>query len=372
MRFAEVIGQEVIKTKLIQMVSENRISHAQLFVGQEGSGNLALAIAFAQYVFCTNKDENDSCGTCPSCKKLAKLEHPDLHFVYPVASSSITKPVSDDFIKDWRSAISANPYINAAQWYESINIENKQGQIGERESQEILRKLNLKSYESEYKVMIIWMPEKMNLTASNKLLKLIEEPPEKTLFLLITEDTGNILQTILSRTQIIKIPKIENADLKTYLQKTIELPEDEIDGIIRVANGNYLEAQNLLNQSENREYNFNKFVEIMRLCYSRKLIEIFAWVDEISSLGREKQKNFFGYALRMIRENFMLNLKVNDVVRLSNNEYNWAEKFCPFINQNNAFQIAAEFTEAQADIERNAYGKITLLDMSLKIVKLIR
>ncbi len=372
MRFAEVIGQNEIKKKLVQMVSENRISHAQLFVGQEGSGNLALAIAFAQYVLCVNKSGEDSCGKCPSCTKIAKLEHPDLHFVYPVASSSITKPVSDDFIKEWRGTIIENSYLNANQWYESINIENKQGQIGERESHEIIRKLSLKSYESEYKIMIIWMPEKMNLTASNKLLKLIEEPPEKTLFLLVTEDTGNILQTILSRTQIIKIPKIENEDLKMYLHNTLDISENEIDSIIRVANGNYLEAQNLLNHSKSREYNFNKFVEIMRLCYSRKLIEIFSWVDELSGLGREKQKSFFAYALRMIRENFMLNLKVNDIVRLSDIEYGWAEKFCPFINQNNAFQIASEITQAQADIERNAYGKITLLDMALKIVKLIR
>jgi DNA polymerase-3 subunit delta' len=372
MQFSEVIGQADVKKRLVQTVSENRISHAQLFVGQEGSGNLALAIAFAQFVLCTDRNETDSCGKCPSCTKLVKLEHPDLHFVYPVASGSITKPVSDDFIKEWRETILENAYINATQWYEAISIENKQGQIGERESQEILRKLSLKSYESDYKVMIIWMPEKMNLTASNKLLKLIEEPPEKTIFLLVTEDSGNILQTILSRTQIIKIPKIENIDLKAYLQSSLELSENEIDGVVRIANGNYLEAKNLLNESESREYNFNKFVEIMRLCYSRKLIEIFAWVDEVSSLGREKQKNFFSYALRMIRENFMLNLKVNDIVRLSDKECNWAEKFCPFINQNNAFQIAAEVTQAQADIERNAYGKITLLDMALKIVKLIR
>lgn len=374
MLFSEIIGQEKVKAQLIQTVNENRISHAQLFLGPEGSGNLAMAIAYAQYVNCEKKQEWDSCGTCKSCTKYEKLIHPDLHFVYPVATTkSVTKdPVSDDFINEWRAAVIKQPYLKPSQWYEAIGVENKQGNIGKKESQEILRKLNLKSFESEFKTMIIWMPEKMNQTCANKLLKMIEEPPAKTLFLLVSEDTTDMLPTILSRTQLIKIPGIESTKLAKALEDKFELNSKESNSIARIANGNFLEALNLIHSSEQTEYNFDRFVLLMRMCYSRKLMDIFGWVDEMAGIGRERQKNFFQYALRMIRENFMMSLATNDIVYLSEKEEGFSDKFHPFINERNAMDMAHEFERAQADIERNAYAKIVLLDLALKIMKLIK
>ena len=205
MFFKDIIGQEEVKQRLIKSVKEERISHAQLFSGPEGIGKFALALAYAQYVSCRDRGENDSCGKCPSCHKYQKLAHPDLHFVYPVYSTgSVKKPTSDDFIKQWREFVLANPYFTLQQWFSYINVENAQGMIYEAESASILRKLNLKSFESEFKVMIIWLPERMNAACSNKLLKMIEEPPSKTLFILITENEENIISTIRSRAQLVK------------------------------------------------------------------------------------------------------------------------------------------------------------------------
>jgi DNA polymerase-3 subunit delta' len=374
MRFTDVIGQEDVKNKLIHTVHENRISHAQLFLGGEGSGNLALAIAYAQFINCENKQENDSCGVCKSCTKYEKLIHPDLHFVYPVATTrSVTRdPVSDDFISEWRNTVLQQPYLKPPQWYQTIGVENKQGIIGKKESQEIIRKLNLKSFEAEFKVMIIWMPEKMNPTSANKLLKMIEEPPVKTLFLLVSEDTTNILATILSRTQLVKIPRIKTEVLSEALERKFGLAPADSRSISRIANGNYLEALNLIQSTEQTEYNFEKFVLLMRICYTRKLMEVFNWVDEVAGLGRERQKSFFQYALRMIRENFMMTLSTNEVVYLSEKETGFSQKFHPFINDRNALNIANELERAQTDIERNGYAKIVLLDLALKIMKLIK
>ena len=374
MQFTEVIGQEEVKSRLIQTVRDNRISHAQLFLGPEGSGNLALAIAYAQFVNCEKKQEWDSCGVCKSCLKYNKLIHPDLHFVYPVATTkSVTKdPVSDDFISDWRNGIIQNPYLNLSQWYQVIGVENKQGIIGKRESQEIIRKLTLKSYEAEYKIMVIWMPEKMNQTSANKLLKMIEEPPAKTLFLLVAEDTTYMLPTILSRTQLVKVPRLRIESLSKALENKHGLSSDESRSIAKIANGNYLEAHNLIKSSEQTEYNYEKFVLLMRICYGRKLMDIFFWVDEMAGIGRERQKSFFQYALRMVRENYMLTVAADSIVYLSEKEEGFSEKFHPFINDRNAMDIASELENAQADIERNAYAKIVLLDLSLKIMKLIK
>lgn len=374
MRFEEIIGQESVKARLIQTVKENRIGHAQLFLGDEGTGNLALAIAYAQYVNCERKQPWDSCGQCNSCIKFQKLIHPDLQFVFPVAKTrSVTKdPVSDDFMNEWRNLVLEKHYISLSEWYETIGIENKQGLIGKRESQEIIRKLSLKSYEAEYKTVILWMPEKMNRTAANKLLKMIEEPPAKTLFLLVSGDTGQILPTILSRTQIVKVPRIQIEKLAEGLEKKFDLKAREAGAIAKIANGNYLEAINLIYSSDQTEYNFEKFVSLMRTCYKPKYTEVFNWVDEMAGIGRERQKAFFQYGLRLIRENFMLTLATNDVVYLSETEEEFSKKFHRFINERNAMEIAQQFEQAQADIERNAYAKIVLLDMSLKIMKLIK
>lgn len=374
MLFKEVIGQNRIKTKLIQTVKEARISHTQLLSGDDGTGNLALAIAYAQYINCENKQEDDSCGTCHSCLKHKKLIHPDLHFVYPVnTTKSIARdPVSDDFIGQWREIVLKNPYFTAEQWYEYIGLENKQGLIGTKESQVVSRKLNLKSFESEYKIMIIWKPEKMNTTAANKLLKLIEEPPEKTIFLLVAESDDQILPTILSRAQFVKIPGIGDDEMKKAIGGKFNLEGEALSNIVHLAGGSYLKALEAIGSvDENKDY-LDSFVSWMRLCYSRKVLDLINWVDNIHTLGREKQKSFIGFALRMIRENFIMNINYPDINYLTLSEKEFSDRFHPFINGTNILQITDELNKAYRHIEQNGYARIVFLDMSLKISGLIK
>lgn len=375
MYFKDVIGQEEIKKKLIQTVIDGRISHAQLFAGPEGSGNLALALAYAQFISCTDKHEEDSCGTCPSCNKYLKLIHPDLHFVFPVnTTEAVTKkePVSDDFIYNWREMLLEDPYPTLLGWYEKIGIENKQGIINVRESAEIIRKLNLKTFESDYKVMIIWMPEKMHLSSANKLLKILEEPYENTVFLLVTESPEQLIPTILSRTQILKIPAIEPGPMSVALRNRFELTDGEIRDAVRLSEGNYIKAAEYIQKSEETEINFERFGAIMRLAYSRNIKGILDWVDQMAALGREKQKNFLLYALGLVRENYAMNMGNHEIVRMSAKEKEFASKFSAFIHHNNASQIAEEFNKACLHIEANAYDKIVFLDMGMRLIKLIR
>ena len=375
MFFKNVIGQEEIKKKLIQTVVDDRISHAQLFSGPEGSGSLALALAYAQFISCNDRQENDSCGICPSCNKYLKYIHPDLHFVYPVnKTEEVTKsdPVSDDFIFKWREMLLENPYSTLFQWYDKIGIENKQGIISTKESSEIIRKLNLKTFESDYKVMIIWMPEKMHPTSANKLLKIIEEPFENTVFLLITENPEQIIPTILSRTQILKIPGIEENALFEAFKSKFQLSDEELQDTVRLSEGSYNKAIEFIQRSEETEMNFDRFATIMRLAYIRNFTGIFEWVEQTSALVREKQKNFLIYALRLVRENYQLNMGNMNLVRLSAKEKEFAGKFSAFINHKNASQIAEEFNKACLHIEANAYARIVFFDMALKLVKLIR
>lgn len=376
MQFKEIIGQETIKKRFLKMVTENRISHAQLLLGKEGCGKLGLAIAFAQYVCCTDRQDNDSCGTCPSCRKIEKLVHPDLHFVFPVVrSSKFKQPVSDNYIRQWRSLVTESPYFGFNDWLMKMGAENQQAGIFTHESQEIIRKLNLKTYESEYKIMIIWMPEKMNVVAANKLLKMIEEPPPKTLFLLVGEDSEMIINTILSRTQLVKVPRIDDQSMKTALKNRFEIAEDELNNAVNVANGNYIKALDAINRNEENKEHFMQFVQLMRMAYGRKIVSIVQWADEIGRFGREKQKRFLQYAMLQVRENYVQNkasqLK-DKLVYLPKEEAAFADKFSAFINDSNITKLNEELNRAHYHIERNASGKIVFLDLSLKIVKLIR
>ncbi|MBI4645301.1 MAG: DNA polymerase III subunit delta [Bacteroidia bacterium] len=373
MQFSEVIGQQKIKERLIRSVTDGRISHAQLFLGSEGSGNLSLSLAFAQYITCLDRNDHDSCGVCPSCLKYKKLIHPDLHFVFPVVKTKNNdNPVSDHYIKEWREILLENPYLNLKQWLEKLDSENLQGSIYKNESSEILRKLNLKTYESEFKVMIIWMPEKMQPTTSNKLLKILEEPPPKTLFILVSENTSQILPTILSRTQLVKIPKIDFDSLYNKIKDLYNLSVQELNDIVRLADGNYLKANEIIRESEESEFNFKMFIDLMRSCYGREILKIIAWVEIIAEQGREKQKNFLEYSLRLIRENFILNTGQEKITLLSEKEASFSQKFSLFINSKNVIQISEELNKAYFHIERNGYDKIILLDMALKMVKLLK
>ena len=373
MQFKEVIGQNKIKEQLINTFSEHRISHAQLFLGPTGSGKLPLAIAYAQYLNCTNKQEGDSCGTCASCRKYRKLTHPDLHFVFPVKKASETNPeTSDNYIKAWREELLENPYLSSQRWYKKLDLENKQGIIPTSESANIIRKLNYKSFEGEYKTMIIWLPERMHRSAANKLLKMIEEPPPNTIFLLVTENTDLILPTILSRTQKVKVPRIDDQSLFDAISDHFGMDSAKSQEIVHLANGSYIDALYYTNISEEEKENFNRFVSLMRLSYGRKVTQIISWVDDTASIGRENIKLFLDYATRMVRENFMLNLDFDEIVYLTKDEKEFSKKFAQFINENNAKKIYNEFNKAYRDIEMNANAKVVFLDLSIKLMKLLR
>jgi len=373
MFFRQVIGQDHIKESLLTSAKGQRVSHAQLFAGPDGSGNLAMAIAYAQYVSCLNKQENDSCGECPSCKKYAKLIHPDLHFVFPVVKTPKFKdPVSDNFLEEWRKVVISDPYLDLDQWFTLIGVENAQGLIYSHQSEEIIRKLNLKSFESEFKVMIIWMPEKMHVACANKLLKMIEEPPVKTLFLLVTENEEDIISTIRSRCQLVKFPPIDVHSIKNAL---IQLPEAEgknVENIVHLARGNYRRAIELLNPDENSAYNLDLFKELMRYSYGRKFNELFTWSARLSGIGREKQKSFLLYALNLLRENFISNLKNNQLVFMDDDEREFATRFAPFINERNIIQLAEVFEDAYTHISMNGSARIIFTDVAFKITKLIK
>lgn len=374
MQFKQVVGQEKVKQQLVASVKQGRIPHAQMFFGPDGCGSLPLAIAYAQFISCTKRGDDDSCGTCPSCKKYEKLAHPDLHFAFPVnTSKEVSKePVSDDYISLWREQLLANPYFRSNQWYNFIGIENKQGLISKNESELIIRKLNLKSFESDYKILILWLPENMNATSANMLLKLIEEPPEKTVFLLVSEEPNEVLITISSRTQPVKLSRIDSGSVIKALETNYGLNSEGAKNIARLANGNFIAALEHIEQSDENKFNFEKFTSFMRLCYLRNIQELNSWVDEMAGSGRENLKSFFGYSLHLIRENFILNLKNDELIYLSKQEEEFSKKFHPYINGRNILSIYSQFNSASADIERNANAKIVLFDMALSIVKQIR
>ncbi len=370
MLFKELIGQQATKDRLIRSCKEGRISHAQLFLGPQGCGALPMALAYAQYISCTNKAENDSCGTCSSCVKYNKLVHPDLHFVYPVALSKDVK-TSTDVAVEWREAFLDNPYITLFSWFESLAAENKQAVIGVEESGEILRKLSLTTYESEYKIMIIWQAEKMNPAAANKLLKILEEPPDKTLFLLVCENEDQLLRTIVSRTQLIKINKISDADLTEVLVSRHEQTAEAAEKIAHLADGSYAEALLLVSENENAGQNLASFQKLMRASLKFDPKAVISWIDEVNAGGRERQKNFLNYALHIMRESAMMNYGDDSLVKLSGDEQAFVKKFSPFIHGANIERFIEELNKAHFHMERNASAKILFMDLAFKFNELL-
>lgn len=371
MQFKHIIGQEEVKQRLVQSAKDGRISHAQLFMGPEGSGNLALAIAYAQFIACKNKGENDSCGACPSCLKYQGLVHPDLHFAYPITSAKEGE-TSTLYLAEWREELAKDPYMNMFYWISIIGKENQQGVISKFESAEIMRKLSLTSFEGGFKVMIIWMPEKMNQASANKLLKILEEPSDKTLFLLVTENADQLLPTIISRTQLVKVNRIADEDMIKALMKRESLSEDEASRIAYLAEGNYNEAQHLIQNAEEENFNFVQFRTWMRLCFGKDVLKNIHWVEGIATIGREKQKNFLAYAMSMTRETLMVSYGDASLIRLRGEELEFVKKFSPFIHGENCIQITEELNRAIRDIERNANPKILFTDLSLKLMTLLK
>ena len=381
MRFCEIIGQEDTKRQLCQAVQDGRIAHAQLFIGLSGVGKLPLALAYAQYVACPNRTETDSCGTCPSCLQYQKLQHPDLHFAFPIVKGD-AGDVCDDFVDKFREIILESKYFDLDDWYRKLGVETKQGMIYEKESSEILRKLSLKSFGDGFKVMIIWQPEKMNNTCANKLLKLLEEPPTKTLFLLVSEHPEQLLTTIISRTQEIRIPRLSESTIAAGLQREYTwLTYEEAQSIAHMANGSYLAALKTMNESADNQTYFDDFVALMRnawLVGQKKdysaLLKLRQWSNDMadSKVGRERQKAFLQYAQRQIRENFIYNFHCPDMNYQTEAERNFSTKFAPFIHDGNVEKMMNELGKAEQQIAQNGNAKIIFFDLCLQMIVLVK
>ena len=375
MQFKDVIGQNAVKQRLIQSVRENHVSHAQLFLGPAGSGKLPLALAYAQYILCPNRTETDSCGVCPTCQKMQKLVHPDLHFVVPTATTKKVKsnPESDLFMEEWREYVTQNQgYVDTSSWYSFLDVENKQGYMSVRDAASLLRKLNMKAYEGEYKIAIIWMAEKMNLQCANKLLKLLEEPPEKTVFLLIVEDQEELLATIKSRTALVKIPTIDLNSLEAALKNRLACDAQQAHNAAMISEGNWLAACHSVQESEDRKLFFTTFQQWMRLCFKAAYSELIDFSNNIKSLGREKQKELLDYGLNIIRNSLLFSNNLAEIVMLPEDEKTFNSKFAPFVNPANLVQIAELFEEAIRQIERNGYAPLIFTDVSFKMVGLLK
>jgi DNA polymerase-3 subunit delta' len=372
MQFKDIIGQKELKAKLVSTVMDGRVSHAQLFEGSMGYGGLPMALAYAQFISCKNRGD-DSCGTCSSCIKYNKLVHPDLHFVFPVSTTKKVKdkPVSNNFLPQWREIVLGKKYFTEQDWYEFIGIENKQGIISANEADKILSNLSFKPFEAENKIMIVWLPERMNLTSANRLLKLIEEPPENTVFLLVSETPNRILPTIYSRTQRIKLHPLKEEEIVDALKES-GFAENDVLTASRMSEGNYIQAMQTLQGSESTKANLDNFMKLMRLAYQNDILGLLEWAELIASLGREKQKSFIVFAERLVRENFVLNKKMTDIVYLGFEELEWAKKFSAFINENNVFDLYRQLNICVPHISQNGNAKIIFTDLALKVRELIR
>ena len=364
MYFRDIIGQEEAKQRLIKEAEEGKIAHARLFFGKQGVGKLPLAIAYARYLCCENPNPNDACGTCPSCAKFNKLAHPDLHFVFPVVKKKNKDTVSDDLL-------TKQPYFSLDSWLKEMNAENQQAQIYVRESDEIVRKLSLKSSQGKYKIMIIWLPEKMNAECSNKLLKLLEEPPAKTLFLMISEEPDILLSTIQSRTQRFRIPEIKEVTMTEMLTKQYGLTKEEAINVICHSEGSWLKALETIHLNEEEKLFFDQFVSLTRLAYQRRIREMKQWSETVSTLGRERQKQFLNYLQKMIRENFVYNFHEQALMRLNQEEQEFSKRFAPYINERNVMGIMDELSEAERHIEQNVNARMVFFDLALKMIVFI-
>ena len=373
MLFNQIIGQEHIKKHLIKSAENGRIPHAQLFIGKEGCGTLSMAIAYAQFLLCNFSDDIDTCNL-----KCSKLQHPDLHFAFPVTTNDAIKkhPVSNLFLEDWRHFIAKQPYGSLFNWLKHIGVENKQGLINVDEAEAIVKKLKLKSYEGGFKVMIIWMAEKMNIAAANKLLKLIEEPPDKTVFLLITENEEQIINTIKSRCQALHFPALSEQDIANALVVDHQIEGMEASKIAQQAEGNFNKAIHLL-QNDGSDLIFEEwFINWVRTAFRAKgnaavVEELISWSENISKTGRETQKRFLNYCLQFFRQALLMNYKSDNLVFMKTKSNFNLSKFAPFVHSLNILDIEKEISKAIYHIERNGNAKIILLDLSMKLTRFL-
>ena len=378
MRFADITGQQELKAHLVRSIDSGRISHAQLFTGVAGAGTLPMAIAYVQYLNCSNRHDGDSCGECPSCRKIAALAHPDLHFVFPVnkqgkKSGEVVR--SDDFIDDWREIVATTGgYFSAQEWFDRLDLgKTLKGMISAKETDEIIRKLSFKSFEAEYKTMIIWLPETMNEEAANKILKILEEPWDKTLFILVTERADRLLQTILSRTQEVAVPRLKPEVLEQVVRSAGESDEAKVRNVARLANGDLCELQKLMAGATDdvRHESFEMFCSLMRFSYNDRHLELITWAEDLAQLTREQQLSFLRHSARLLRESYIMHAGAAGATYLWGEEAAFCNKFAPFIGSRNIEPLIGEIETAMAQISQNGNPKIVFTHFALAVSKYI-
>lgn len=369
MQFKDIIGNQNVKKHLLQTVESNRVSHAQLFLGPEGSGALALAVAYAQYINCENKQIDDSCGVCNSCNKYQKLIHPDLHFSYPFFANG-KDDLATNYLEDWRKSFLSNSYMGLDFWRQNLEAENKQANINIAEAHNIIKKLSYKAFEAEYKVLIMWLPEYLDIQG-NALLKLIEEPPAKTLFILVAENADKILNTIISRTQLVKIDKLSSDEIKQYLEQHKNIPAERSEEIAFIADGNMHEAIKFTHESSNQY--FDLLINWLRFIVTDSGLNIIKYTeDDFPKLGRENQKNFIIYSINMLRQIILVQQQLQNLVLLHGEELNFVNRFSEIFSLEQIESAIELLEKTHYKIERNANPKILFLDLSLQLVLIFK
>lgn len=373
MTFDNIIGQESIKQHLTKLLVENKVPHAIMFCGPKGAGKLALALAYAQMLLCQNPNEKGACGTCSDCHMTFPWTHPDLHFTFPVyKAKSSEHPISDDFLTPWREQLCHSPYFDTEDWLEIIGAENQQLTIYVQESDNLQKKLALKSSQGGRKVVVLWLPERMNEQTGNKLLKLIEEPPVGTHFLLVSQEPDNVLGTIQSRVQRINVPALQENIISKALQERHSMLQEDADMLAHIAQGSYTEALKRMEQNSERQYFFDLFVQLMRHSYARRIKEMQQWALAVAELGRERQKRMLDYFQGLVRENFIYNFNQPEINYLSRDEEDFSKRFAPFINERNVIGIMDELSDASRDISQNTNAKMVFFDLALKMIVLLK
>lgn len=393
MKLSDIIGQEEVKRRLIHDVQEDRVPHALMLCGPRGAGKLPLALWLAQYLLCEQTNTSSSqevvnlfgesesaqvpeepCHNCRNCKMVETFAHPDLHFSFPIIKkkNSSTSPICDDYLREWREQLSQQVYFDLNDWLEDMKAENQQATYYVGESDSLIKKLSIKSSQGGRRVIVIWLPERMNQETANKLLKLIEEPPSRTHFIMVCEEPDKVLGTIISRTQRINVPALSEEEIAQSLQANYALPKEHAHELAHVAQGSYTEALHRMEAGNEENEFFQAFVSLMRLAYMRKIKELRAWSDEQAAKGRESQKRLLQYAQRLVRENFIYNFKKADALNYQlQRESEFSVNFARFINERNVIKIMDELSKAEIDIEGNVNAKMVFFDLSLKIIVLL-
>jgi len=371
MFFKDIIGHQNIKDSLVQQVKDERVAHAYLFSGIEGVGTLPMAFAFAQYLNCLSPVDGDSCGVCSSCVKSAKLIHPDIHYVFPIVRDSNTV-ISDNYLKEWRNIVLSNPYFSYDKWIGSITSTKKSGVIYSEEANSIFRKLNLKNFEGKHKIMIVWLPERMNVVGANKILKILEEPPHSTVFIFVSENTSTLLPTIMSRLQHISFPAVDGEQIISFLTEKYSCNSDDAQFFARVSKGSVIRAIENVESQDDDTFYFDRFADMMRSCYSRKIFEVMRLIDELAPLSRDRLKEFIDYSINMLRESFIFNFENENIQFLNRKELEFVNRFARFINYDNSQLMVSQLELAYAHINQNVNVRIVLFDMMIKIIPLFK